>query len=49
MTDTEKMMMINIIENFVADNNVFGIEVLAHHPKELFLEIRKFTSFHQVF
>ena len=29
MTDTEKMMMTNIIGNFVADNIVFGMEVLA--------------------
>ena len=28
MTDTEKMMMTNIIGNFVADNIVFGMEVL---------------------
>ena len=48
MTDTEKMKMTNIIENFVADNIVFGTEVLAHHPKELFLEIWEFTNFHQV-
>ena len=39
MTDTEKMMMANIIGNFVADNIVFGMEVLAHHPEELSLEI----------
>ena len=32
MTDTEKMVMTNIIGNFVADNNAFGMEVLAHHP-----------------
>src|ERR1700744_273160 len=31
MTDTEKMMMNNIIGNFVADNIVFRTEVLAHH------------------
>ena len=48
MTDTEKMMT-NIIGNFVADNIVFGVEVLAHHSEELSLEIRKFTNFHQVF
>ena len=46
MTDTEKMMMTNIIENFVADNIVFGTEVLAHHPEELSLEIWEFTKFH---
>src|ERR1700761_8788827 len=48
MTVTEKMMMTNIIENFLADNIVFGIEVLAHHPEELSLEIWEFTNFHQV-
>ena len=31
--------MTNIIENFVADNYVFGTEVLALHPEELSLEI----------
>ena len=46
--DTEKMMMTNIIENFVADNIVFGTEVLAHHPEELPLEIWEFTNFHWV-
>jgi len=35
----EQMMMNNIIGNFVADNIVFGMEVLAHHPEELSLEI----------
>ena len=37
--------------NFVADNIVFGMEVLAHHhhPEELSLEIWEFTNFHQVF
>ena len=49
MTDTEKMQMIKIIGNFVADNIAFGREVLAHHPKELSLEIWEFTDFHQVF
>ena len=39
MIDTEKMMMTNIIENFVANNIGFGTEVLAHHPEELPLEI----------
>src|ERR1700753_3183382 len=48
MTDTEKMIMTNIIENFVADNIVFGTEVLAHHPEELSLEIWEFTNFHQI-
>ena len=32
MTYTGKMMMTNIIGYFVADNIVFGMEVLAHHP-----------------
>ena len=32
MTDTEKMMMTNILENFVAGNTVFGMEVLAYQP-----------------
>ena len=41
--------MINIIENFVADNIVFGTEVLAHHPEELSLEIWEFTNFHRFF
>ena len=27
MTDTENMMMTNIIGNFIADNIVFGMEV----------------------
>ena len=36
MTDTEKMV---IIGNFLADNIVFGMEVLAHLPEELSLEI----------
>ena len=36
MTYTEKMMLTDIIGNFVADNIVFGMEVLAHHPEELF-------------
>ena len=48
MTDTEKMMMTNIIEHFVADNIVFGMEVLAHHPEELSLEIWELTNFLQV-
>ena len=46
MTDTEKMMMNNIIGNFVADNIVFRTEVLAHHPEELPLEIWEFTNFY---
>src|ERR1700761_2741147 len=48
MTDTEKMMITNIIGNFVADNIVFGTEVPAHHPEELPLEIWEFTNFHWV-
>ena len=32
------MMVTNIIGHFVADNIVFGMEVLAHHPKELSIE-----------
>src|SRR6201996_4314165 len=47
-TDTEKVLMTNIIGNFIADNIVFGMEVLAHHPEELSLEIWEFTNFHQV-
>ena len=51
MTDTEKMMMTNIIGNFVVvvGNIVFGMEVLAHHPEELSLEIWEFTILHRVF
>ena len=45
---TEKMIMTNIIGNFVADNIDFGMEVLPHHPEELSLEIWEFTNFHQV-
>ena len=37
MIVTKKLMMTNIIGNFTADNIVFGMEVLAHHPEELFL------------
>ena len=48
MTDTEKMLMINIIGNFVADNIVFGMKVIAHHPEELSLEIWEFTNFHRI-
>ena len=48
MLFTKKCMMTNIIENFVADNIVFGTEVLAHHPEELPLEIWEFTNFHWV-
>ena len=44
MTDSENTQMTNIIENFVADNIVFGMEVLAHHPEELW----EFINFHQV-
>ena len=46
MTDTEKMMITNIIANFVADNIVFRTEVLAHHTEELPLEIWELTNFH---
>ena len=49
MTDTENMMMTNIIGNFIADNIVFGMEVLAHHHEWLALEILEFTNFHRVF
>ena len=41
VTYTEKMMTTNIIGNFVADNIVFRVEVLAHHPEELTLEIKR--------
>ena len=41
--NTEKMLMSDIIGNFVADI-VFGMEVLAHHPEELSLEILEFTT-----
>src|ERR1700743_2725416 len=44
---TKKLVMTNIIENFIADRIVFGMEVLAHHPEELSLEIWEFTNFHQ--
>ena len=47
--EVRKMMMTNIIGNFVVDNIVFGMEVLAHHPEELSLEIWEFTNFHRVF
>ena len=49
MTDTEKIMMTNIIGNFVADNIAFGKEVVAHHPEQLSLEIWRFTNFLRVF
>ena len=49
MTVTETKIMTNIIGNFVADNIVFEVEVLAHHPEELSLEICEFSNFHQVF
>ena len=49
MIVTEKMIITNTIGNFVADKNVFGVEVLAHHPEELPLEIWEFTNFHQFF
>src|ERR1700743_1033564 len=45
MTLREKMQMTIIIENFVADNIVFGMEVLAHHPEELSLEIWNSSNF----
>ena len=48
MIVTEKIIMTNIIGNFVANNIVFEIEALAHHPKDLSLEICKFSNFHQV-
>ena len=41
-------MMTNNKKNFVADNIVFVMEVLAHYPEELSLEIWEFTNFHQV-
>src|ERR1700744_358463 len=49
MSVTKKLMMTNIIGNFIADNIVFGMEVLAYHPEELSLEIWEFTNFHRVF
>ena len=49
MLVTKKLMMTNIIGNFIDDNIVFGVEVLAHHPEELSLEIWEFPNFHQVF
>src|SRR6202012_3972368 len=45
MIVTQKLMMTNIIGNFIADNIVFGMEVLAYHPEELSLEIWEFTNF----
>ena len=48
MIVTEKMIMTNIIVNFVADNIVFGMEVLVHHPEELSLEIWEFINYNQV-
>src|ERR1700761_2262082 len=45
MIVTEKMLMTNIIGNFVADNIVFEKEVLAHHPEELSLEIWNLQTF----
>ena len=48
MIVTKKLMMSNIIENFVADNYVFGTEVLAHNPEELPLEIWEFTNCQRV-
>ena len=49
MIVTETMKMKNIIRNFVADKIVFKLEMLAHHPEEISLEIWEFTNFHQVF
>ena len=49
MIVTEIVIMTNIKGHFVADKIVFGVEVLAHHPEELSLEIWEFTNFHQVF
>ena len=48
MTDTEKLKMNNIVDNFDANNIALEVEVLAHHPKELSLEIWEVTYFHQV-
>ena len=48
MTDIKKMIMTNIIWNFVAGKIVFGVEVVAHHPEELSLEIWEFTNFRWV-
>ena len=48
MIVTEKMIITNIIGNFVADKIVFKVEVLAHHPEELSLEIWEFTNFQLV-
>ena len=48
LVTTKKLMITTIIENFIADNIVVGMEVLAHHPEELSLEIWEFTDFHQV-
>src|SRR6202012_6303086 len=45
MIVTKKLMMTNIIGNFIADNIVFGMEVLANYPEELSLEIWEFTIF----
>ena len=47
MIDKEKMMMTNIIGHFVADNTVFGREVLVYYPEELSLGIWESTGFHQ--
>ena len=46
MIVTKKLMMTNIIGNFIADNIVFGMEELTHHPDELSLEIWEFTNFY---
>ena len=38
MTDTEKMMMTNIIENFVADNIVFDVSKIGPLDPEIWLK-----------
>ena len=35
MTDTEKMMMTNIIGNFVADNIVFEVSKIGYMAKKV--------------
>ena len=39
ITDTEKTLLANIIGNFVANNIVFGREVLAHQLLSGFLNL----------
>src|ERR1700761_3470311 len=41
MIVTKNLMMANIIGIFIADNIVFGNEVLAHHPDELSLHFQR--------